>query len=230
MRRMFLMTAVFFIAMNLWADDPWKAKSFKQWDENDLRRILNDSPWAKPIKRLSLEGKSGGESNDEGDDDEGDTREKKDDNKQQVRFVVRWVSSRTLREAWARGLALHGRISDADVEKSLPPAPEDYEITILGPDMNIFSKANEDTLKAKSRLLSKKSKQQVESSSVKIVRSSDGKKINGVVFHFPKTTPSGEPLFAKDESEIKFIGRGGTEEISVTFNPQKMIDANGPDL
>jgi hypothetical protein len=41
---------------------------------------------------------------------------------------------------------------------------------------------------------------------------------------------SGEPWFTKDESEIKLIGRGGTEEISVTFNPHKMIDASGPDL
>src|ERR1700683_1767932 len=34
----------------LWAaSDPWKAKPYSQWDANEVRKVLNDSPWAKLV-------------------------------------------------------------------------------------------------------------------------------------------------------------------------------------
>src|ERR1700751_1695907 len=40
--------AVFAIAaLALAASDPWKSKSYQQWDEKDVKKVLDDSPWAK---------------------------------------------------------------------------------------------------------------------------------------------------------------------------------------
>lgn len=35
------------LAALAWASDPWKAKPYQQWDQKDVAKILNDSPWAK---------------------------------------------------------------------------------------------------------------------------------------------------------------------------------------
>jgi hypothetical protein len=38
----------------IWAaNDPWKSKPYQQWDDKDLRRIFNDSPWAKIVQITS---------------------------------------------------------------------------------------------------------------------------------------------------------------------------------
>lgn len=231
------------LALPLWAGDPWKDKSYKDWDEKDVRKILNDSPWSKKIQvgggiHPSLEppegganvagggGEGGGEDEDEA---KGASNEKEDEDEAAV-FLVRWASSRTIREAWVRGQVLGGRIPQADIEKRLPPPNDDYQLILFGPKMSLFEKSDEAALKARTYLSTKKSKQKVASSQVEIVRSSDGKKINGLIFHFPKQAGPGQPLITSDEKELKFVTRAGDAEIKASFDPQKMVDSQGPDF
>src|SRR5215472_5595130 len=44
-----LSAAVLLVALNVWAADPWQ-KPYKQWDAQDVRQILNNSPWSKAIE------------------------------------------------------------------------------------------------------------------------------------------------------------------------------------
>jgi hypothetical protein len=240
-----LVAATAFVAINLWASDPW-LKSYKQWDATDVRRILNDSPWSKAVEverkgKLSLEapagapkfaGAPGAEEEDEreekDDDDRG--RGEKERRKNEVKFRVRWVSSRTLREASVRGQVLQGRIAEADEDKTLPPAAADYELALVGTDMTSFNGADESTLRDRASLIAKKSKEKITASQVEIVRSVDGKRINAVIFHFPKQNPSGKAIVSADEKELKFVSRTGTVEIRVSFDLQKMFDQQGLDL
>lgn len=243
MRRL-LMVAVVLVAVNVWAGDPWQ-KSYKQWDATDVRKILNDSPWSKTVeieRRLSLQapagvpqmaGVPGVEEEDEqeeaGDDDrgKGGQERKRDD----ANFRVRWVSSRTLRKASVRGQVLQGKIPAADADKYLPPPPQDYELALVGLDMSALQKMEESTLRDKTYLIAKKSKQKVMASQVEIVRASDGKRINAIVFHFPKNNASGQTtVVVPDEKELKFVIRTETMEIKASFDLQKMIDPQGMDL
>jgi hypothetical protein len=243
--RHLIVLAIVLVALTVWASDPWH-KSYKEWDASDVRRILNDSPWSKIVEierreKLSLRAPAGApqlagapgvdeedEPEEKGDDDRGrgERERKKDD----ARFRVRWVSSRTLREALVRGQVLQGRIAEADADKSLPPASEDYELALVGTDMTVLSGVDEVTLKDKAYLLGKKSAERIPAIQVEIVRSPDGKRINAIVFHFPKKGVSGQAVVSADEKEIKFVSRAGSVDIKVTFDVQKMVDQQGTDL
>ncbi len=245
MTRGLLVAATVFVAINAWAGDPWKEKPYKDWDEKDVRKILSDSPWSKPVeiereKKHGLEAPEGaptvGSARDEDEEDEREEKdhgrgrgeeEKKED---EVKFVARWVSSRTLREASVRGQVLQKRISEAEADKYLPPAPEDYELAVVGTDMTPFQSVSESTLKSQSFLMGKKSKERITASQVEIVRGSDGKRINAIVFHFSKKSTAGQAIVSAEEKELKFVCRAGTTEIKVSFDPQKMVDQQGRDL
>jgi hypothetical protein len=189
---------------------------YKQWDATDVRKILNDSPWSKPVETERKEKKHGLEApagapkvaGVPGEDEEDEQEEKndepqigeKDKKKDDVKFLVRWVSSRTLREASIHGQVLQGRIAEADEDKTLPPAADDYELALVGTDMSSFRGADESTLRDKTYLTAKKSKERITASQVEIVRASDGKRITAIVFHFPKKSAAGAGT-----------GRGGRE-------------------
>jgi hypothetical protein len=242
------MAAAFLFAVEVWAGDPWKEKSYKDWSEKDVYKILNDSPWAKRIeaergsKKPDLEapegapkvsGVRGEDEEDEREEKErGGEREEEHERKEkgELKFAVRWVSSRTLREASVRGQVLRKRISETDMDKQLPPAPDDYELAVVGTDMTSFQNADEPTLKRGTYLIGKKSKEKITVSQVEIVRGPDGKRINAIVFHFRKKNTAGEAAVDGEEKELKFVSRAGTIEIKATFDPQKMVDQQGMDL
>jgi len=250
--RTLLVAATLLVAVNLWADDPWK-KPYKQWDAKDVRQILNDSPWSKLVeaerqskKHEELEAPegapkvSGGHQENDEDEDEAEEKhhgrekdedkEKDEGERQHSKFVVRWVSSRTLREASIRGQVLQGQIPEADADKSLPPAADDYELAVVGTDMTSFQNADESALTNKSYLIAKKSKEKIAATGVEIVQGADGKRINALIFHFPKKNASGQATVSADKKELKFVTRGGAIEIKVTFDLQKMVDQQGEDL
>ena len=244
MTRRFLVAATVFVAINVWAGDPWE-KHYKDWDEKDVRKILNDSPWSKSVEVERKEKKHGLEAPEGAptaggarDEDEEDEREEKDhghgrgeeEKEDEVKFVVRWVSSRTLREASVRGAVLQKRISEADADKHLPPAPDDYQLAVVGTDMSSFHSADESILRGKTYLIAKKSKERIMASQAEIVRGPEGKRINAIIFHFPKKNATGQTIVSADEKELKFVSRAGTTEIKVSFDPQKMVDQQGMDL
>jgi hypothetical protein len=249
--RLVIVTLAVFSTLSLWGEDPWKEKSYKDWDEKDIRRILNDSPWSRAAeaererKKRSLEAPAGaptaGNASEEGEEEneeeekhrgrkEEDEEREREQGSVQTKFIVRWISSRTLREASARGQVLRKQISEAEMDKQLPPASDDYELAVVGTDMTSFQRADEPRLKGATYLRGKKSKEKIMASQVEIVRGADGKRINAVIFHFPKQNPGGQAIVSSDENELKFVTHAGSSEIKATFDPQKMIDKQGMDL
>ncbi len=61
----------------------------------------------------------------------------------QIPFMVRWLSSRTIREALVRNAELSGQVKEADAEKELSTPAEMYEVLIFGPQMDAFGDAAE---------------------------------------------------------------------------------------
>lgn len=217
------------LAASAWARDPWKGKSYKDWDANDLRKILFDSPWSKRITLTALEAPEAPAEEASGVDTMGShSREAEaEGDTQQAMFVVRWVSSRTLREAWARALVLQKQIPPESVDQHLPPAPGEFLLAVVGPSLATFERADEATLKGKSYLAV--GKQKISPARVELDRSPNGR-ISGVVFHFPKADSAGHPLITGSENSVRFVERGAATGFEADFNTRQMVDSQGLDL
>jgi hypothetical protein len=256
--RVLLTLSAVFVGVKMWAGDPWKEKQYKNWDAQDVQKILTASPWSKPVeiertkeRKLDLEAPEGapkikgahenedekeggaGKKEDDEDEESGPGRGKIDEAQRRrgnIKFLVRWISSRTLREASVRGQVLQGKIAEAQMDKYLPAPSDDYELALVGTDMNAFQNAQESALKSRSFLIAKRSKEKINASQVEIVTGGYGKRINAIIFHLPKTNATGQAAVSPEEKEIKFVTRAGSSEVKAVFDPQKMADMQGMDL
>ena len=145
-------------------------------------------------------------------------------------YVVRWVSSRTIREAAVRSAELKGQIKPEDGEKDLAQPIDHYQVLVASPNMKVFQAVDEAALKNSTVLELKKTKEKLAPTSVKIERSADGSAIESVVFSFPKKTPSGEPTIASSEKGADFGMSVPGAKINVSFDLSKMEDPQGRDL
>lgn len=212
------------------ANDPWVSKSAAEWDKADVHKILYTSPWVKHFTRtkrlLEFEvpdlGPSGVELRGY------HAKESKENGVVATDFYVRWVSSRTLRRAMARRVALMTQLKPGLAETTIPPMLDDLEIAIAGSDMSAFARVHDAKFKAKCYLVTS-SNVKIHPTRVEFARSNDGK-IRGILFHFPRNTGSGEPLISSHETRVWFFEGAAEIQISVTFQPQTMIDEKGLDL
>jgi hypothetical protein len=230
-----------------WASsDPWKSKPFQQWDEKDVRRILGDSPWSKTIQVPAgwrTGGDSGGAPNPTVANatqehsanggimgDRGSNAAPVAPQIPQATFVVRWVSSRTVRDAVLRDAVLGGRIKEEDAEKLAGQSLEAYQVLIAGPDMKPFQGTDEKALLEKTYLLMKKTKQKVAAAGVEFQRGPDGKTVQAIAFAFPRKTANGEATIASDEKSAEFYSSVAGANIRASFDISKMEDTKGRDL
>lgn len=238
-----------------WAGDVWKDKAYQQWDKADVQKILNDSPWVR-VARIDAPGASlsdqagmasgnsgstasaprptsgragaggggmaGGSQGDSGGDTGGGSP--------QIPFMVRWLSSRTMREALVRTAELSGQLKEADAATELSNPVEMYEVMVFGPQMDVFGAATESTLKESIALIGKKTKDKIPPATVNIQRTPDGKTIRAIVFSFPKQTAGGEPTIAASEKGVEFSCALAQAKFKVTFDLPKMEDPKGRDL
>jgi hypothetical protein len=86
--------------------------------------------------------------------------------------------------------------------------------------MSLFEKLDEATLRSKSFLLRTKSKQIISPDAVEIVRLPDGKRIKGILFHFPKKLVVSQSTQSVDDNDLKFVSQAGTTQIKVSFDLQ----------
>ena len=217
MRKAFLCGCVaLLLAAIVWASgDPWKSKPYQQWDAKDVRKVLDASPWARSVEVdapwLNADAAGGG--------DDGGTSAQPGPARPGAgartgpggggadagggpqtalaTFIVRWTSSRTIREAVVRNAVLAGQMKEEAAEQQLAQPVETYEIVVAGPDMKPFQSVDEKILENGAYLIDKKTKQKVAPSNVKIQNSEDGKKIVSVAFLFPKKSESGVSTIAR---------------------------------
>jgi len=237
MRRRSVVAVALLLAIDLWAGDPGKQKSYKVWNQHDVRKILNES-WAKrieveggPTEQAGMESPENGGTSESAAGEESDESGGREENDRARRtFVVRWVSSRTMRQAWVRGEVLQKQISESDTEKFLPPPSDDSQLLIVGLDMSFFKKLDEATLRARSFLLLTESKQRISPSAEQIVRLPDGKGIKGILFRFPKKLLVRPSTLSMYDNDLKFVSPAGTTQIKANFDLQKMVDNEGTDF
>jgi hypothetical protein len=230
-----------------WAGgDPWKSKPYQQWDSKDILRIVNDSPWAKLVRVDAPWKNAPGADDGAGSLPPGGIRPGmggqpssappnpggggQNPQIRQAAFLLRWVSSRTIREAVLRTAVLSGRTKEEDAEKDLAHPVDTYQVLITGADMKPFEGVDDDELKRGTFLFTRKTKQRIVPSNVQIERTADGRDVQSIVFLFPKKVPTGEATIAADEKGADFTCVAGTVRIQATFDISKMDDAQGRDL
>jgi hypothetical protein len=243
-----LFAAVLLIAMAAYANDPWKDKDFGSWDEKDVQRVLQDSPWSHKIQygmntgsRLEGNLTSTGESSNHGDSNSG-SGTMTTGNRQaggagvsnmpsagsEAVFVVSWFSSNTVREAMARKRELAGTSAD-DARKGLSTPTDTYQIMVQSANMRAFSAASEDTLKAEAFLVLRSNKAKISPSRVVIQKGQTGAPA-ALFFIFDKKTATGEPTFAPDEKGVDFTFQAGKTPLKISFDFTKMQSKQGLDL
>jgi hypothetical protein len=240
-----LLAAALLVAGVAYAGDVWKDKDYQNWDEKDIQKILNDSPWVHPLQfggggsgamaaPLSAAGSDaahdGGMSTGTGGHglSAGNGTAATQGMGPAMAYKVMWYSSRTVREALARGKELNGTPAD-EARKGLDTASDTYEIAIMGQNLMAYSRAGEDNLKSHAYLMSKKTHDKIEPSKVTVQKGGDGMRAIAIIYDFPKTTAAGAPTIAKDDKGVEFDAKAGQADVKMSFDLSKMADKQGPD-
>jgi hypothetical protein len=240
MKRMIAVFAfVALVSAVLAASDPWKDKPFKEWTQDDVQKILNDSPWARPVTvAATWRGTTGSAITPTIGAERGSTAPRGTNDssasadagaQSQAQFLVRWQSALIIREAFVRSAELRGTPEDK-AEQMLAAQPETYAIAVAGEDMSPFVKADEMYLKQKTYLLVKKTKQKLQPDRVELRRQPNGQRILNVMFYFTKKAANGEAVIPADEKQLEFSCELPVTKVKTTFDLAKMAGKGGPDL
>jgi len=242
--------AVLLVAVMAYAGDPWKDKTYDQWNQADVENVMFRSPWAQMVQvqtswkkdvmssdtnRVGSErapsgaGSVGGTSQAAtGDPNNPSSAASSRTMGPSTTFVIRWSSALVERQALSRNAVLTGQMTQADAEKALAEPQDDYQVYVGGQDMTPFQSATEDSLKASTYLKLKKAKEKIAPSKVELYR--DGNKVVAVLFSFPKKAPNGAPTIGPDEKGIQFSCTVMKANIHADFEPQHMVAKQGEDL
>jgi hypothetical protein len=195
----------------------WKDKKTSDWNEEDAKEILTDSPWAIPVEPqisapkdrgprrggimiggpmgIPVGGRRGGRPN--GRDEREDSRPTS------ARLTLRWESALPVQEA-----AMKARITDE-------PSVEEgsYAVAVVGLPARMVDRQNRSKLKAE--LKCDGCKPAIKSTGTQILSRDDG---TTVLFLFPRSREIG-----KDEREITFETEIGSMSIRESFNLLTMV-------
>ncbi len=246
--------AVLTVATLGWATDVWK-KPYQQWDKKDVTKILEDSPWAKvtrinanwensgnvpPIQNpQTQQPQMGGQEGSRpgavgggappGPPNGGMQPGMEGGGSPTAVYVIRWVSSRTIREALVRDAELNGQMNESQAKAELSRSPDVYQIVVAGPDMLPFDQSTEEAVKNSTYLQVKKSKQRIQPIKVEFQKTPDGQKVRDVIIAFPKTE-NGQPTIGPDAKGADFSISLARARIHTSFDFSKMSDTKGRDL
>lgn len=238
------------------SNDVWKTKPYQQWNSNDVKEVLTNSPWVKKTTVMASWAKGGmgtpepGQGQNQGQGQVAqrpgatngtaggsggmDTRTADQGSQMpqegQDTFFVRWSSSQTIREAVARNALLNSQFNQAQVEQYVNQEPSTFALLVYSQDMTPFTKETEDALKSEAYLEVKPSKEKVSPSDVKITKDSGGDKVLSVEFLFPKQGPNGQPLISANDKQVQFDCKLKMVHITTQFDLRKMTGKNGEDL
>lgn len=256
MRKTTIVAILFAVAGLAFAsNDVWKTKPYQQWDSNDVKEVLTNSPWVKKTSVMAswargglgtpqggqraqnqdqAAQRAGGMNGTSGGAGGMDTRTA-DQNSQvpqeaEATFFVRWSSAQTIREAVARNALLNSQFSQAQVEEYVNQVPKAYALLVYGKDMTPFAGESEDTLKSTVYLEVKPSKEKISPSEVKITKDSGGDRIISVEFLFPRQGANGQPLIAANDKQAQFNCKLKLAHIDAQFDLRKMAGKSGEEL
>lgn len=234
----FSLAVVTVAALCVFAADPWKSKPFDQWTAAEVRKILNDSPWAKPAHvpnypylngdkpeagvRLEV-GKVPTDSLAPA-EDAGTLARKPDTN-----VVVRWNSSQTVRHALYRDAILRGVPQAEAAERFLNSAPDSIEFAMIG-SASLLPPSEPNSLVPETYLQLMPSGRKVPALAASVAEPIDSHGTHGYTFEFPRKTSDGSATISHETARVVFVCRMGVRVFRAEFKTSEMIARDGADV
>ena len=234
---------VFLGASAVWAGDPWKKKPHTEWSMEEVMTVLHRSPWARVVRAVDrqssreraagIEAAEIGRSTPSARDESAPHDLSYDPRASSVGHdglvwrtgvAVRWLSSRTIREAMARYRLLN-EAEEVNVP-GLSVQLEYYTIGLLSPRLVPVAETVGKT--ASLKLLP----------SGKIVRPTQVERVKkdsfaDILVHFPREV-DGQPLFSVKDKKVEFSCDYGLTQaptkVKAKFDLRKMVRDGKPDL
>ncbi len=228
----------FLVALSLCAADPWQTKSFTEWSDKDVQKILTNSPWVHTVTIGG--GPSIGEGATSGREDSATRppqmspatgpgvmapngqeggRERRDsadplNAPQSTVLTVLWQSALSVRQALVRRRFGAEGVGSVDAKKLLDERMN-YLIAVSGltPSLMRAPQAKSDMLQRTT--LSAKGKDPLHATDILI---SPSGKVTEAIFVFPKTTS-----FALDDKDVEFSTQLGTFPVKSKFRLKDMV-------
>jgi hypothetical protein len=226
-------------ALALTAGPPAAAQAWErppaEWSARELRKILNDSPWAQTISTRAV-WRTPGYEGPEVTERIGAGRVPADDGvsptepglpprrgEEAAHLVLRWASAWTVRAAEA-------------LEAGNPP-PEhrpDRRFTeielVLYPDVTYgFPQFRPAELQQNTWLAARSTGERIAPSRLEVRRERDGS-LRSISFFFRRVNAEGESWLRPDEQQVEFVARIGLASFRARFQPRRMQRGGAPDL
>ncbi len=235
----------------LWAGDPWKEKPYTSWTEDDISKILSDSPWSKPMwtyKKEMVNSKEGEKFRVEPYIrvevlPDGSRRAyippQQSSGRGMVQVQVRrrafdvvWISSLTVREALVRRAILEGRATIEQGDKILATPQFNYVLVVQrrNAEMELLDISKERLMEEVYLELGSSSRRILP---IEVMRyETTSGQLSELRFIFPREL-NGQPTISAEEKEVRLyimpvltprtFGAQRPEPIRATFHLRKMI-------
>jgi hypothetical protein len=237
--------ALFTLAVSLWAADFWQAKPFNDWNDKDVQKMLQSSPWAKPFSvalagggsDTSKGGKRAGSSSGGGSQMNGPAGTAEQGGLGRyagstgdpgagssggggvptINLIVRWQSARPVREAVVKAKFGNEATTSPEAKKALEEPVDHYILAIGGVPKGALQGDAEELKKQMlgQGILLIKGKDPIKA--VDFITQGTGRTAE-VLFAFPKTTP-----ITEDDKEVEFIVKIGDFNIKQKFRLKDML-------
>lgn len=200
-----VLLVVFLGVSLLYAGEPWKSKTPDKWSKEDVKEILEDSPWGKKVttgfSQVREEDKTsagGGR---------GSTSPKEFEREMAAAEFARviWWSARVPRRAMVRMVELNGFSMDPEASKKFSESEmEEHVVTIEDtmPRMMGADRLSPEELKQAAWLEIPGQKRKVSCTEAGVVKDARGR-IERVRFHFPRQV-DGQPILTANEKKVVF--------------------------
>ncbi len=204
------------------AADFWEKKKYTEWSRKEVQKMLNDSPWARPVEfhppagggddedkpgRAICEGCSGGS-----------RRSGAPDLQQSVLVTVRWQSALPVKQAMVRGRFGDEAANSPEAAKFLERQEPYYVVAVVGIPAHVLSGSPE-RFKAGARL-KLKNKPPLPAADVRAEPYREH--LATVYFAFPRTQ-QGAPSISLEDAEVEFALELGSNDIEKKFRLKEMV-------
>ncbi len=217
----------------LGAADFWQEKQFTEWSEKQVRRILEDSPWARPValrdeggRRTAGRSGGGGDERSGGDMDMEEsggggaprsTRASIPQMPPEITAVLRWHSALPVKQAVARVRFGAEAATSPEAAKSLSRRENSYILGLAGFPAGLL-RGKPEELKQQIRL-KLKNKPDIPVAEVHTERQG---RLADLYMFFPREK-DGAPLIEASDGEVEVEIRLGATKISRKFKLNNML-------
>jgi hypothetical protein len=205
-------------AVPLIAADQWQAKKYTEWTQQEVTKVLTDSPWAKAINSTDANavGRGGGRFGGGGGGGRGGRGGGGEPGGggppatvPQLRVVVRWASALPVKQAQVRSRAASEALTPEQTAAALSPTADYYVLAIEG--LPLSSVVDQSA----AAVLNRKDKWPINVERVTVGKAGENQT---VMFWFPKKS-----AIALADKEVEFVGRIGRLEFKNTFKLKDMV-------